>query len=90
MGLFIVMIAGAIFGWLIAIVVDRDDRVGSAVCTLAGTVGAVIGARFSGDVPLLVGVSPVQLLWAVVCAMAAIIAINAASVMRESSSQRNV
>lgn len=90
MGLFIVMIVGAIFGWLVAIVVERDDRVGSVVCMLAGAAGAVLGALLAGDVPLLAGVSPVQLLWSVVGAVLAIVAINAAGVFRPRSDQRKV
>lgn len=90
MGLFIVMIVGAIFGWLIAIVVERDDRLGSAVCMLSGATGAVLGALLAGDVPLLAGVSPVQLLWAVVGAVLAIVTINAAGVFRPRSDERNV
>lgn len=82
MGLVIVTVVGAILGWLASIVVKRDDRVGAAVCALAGTVGAVAGAMLAGDVPLGLGVSPAQLLWAVVAAVAAIVAVNAAVVSR--------
>lgn len=85
MGLIIVIIVGAVFGWLVAIVVDRDDRVGSAVCGLAGAVGAVVGAVLAGDVPLLSGVSPEQLLWAVVGALMAIVGINTAVALRPRS-----
>lgn len=82
MGFVIVVIVGAIFGWLAAIVVDRDDRVGTALCTLAGTAGAVTGAILAGNVPLFAGVSPTQLLWAVLGAVTAIVAVNAAGVHR--------
>lgn len=82
MGLVIVMIVGAIFGWLAAIVVDRDDRVGTAICTLAGTVGAVVGAIVAGNVPLIEGVSPAQLFWAALGALVAIVVINVAGVYR--------
>lgn len=90
MGLAIVMIVGAILGWLAAIVIDRDDRVGSAVCAFAGTAGAVAGAISAGDVPLFAGVSPVQLLWAAIGAIVAIVAINAAGVFRHRSRQGKV
>lgn len=82
MGLVIVIVTGAILGWLAAIVVERADRVGAAVCALAGTVGAVAAAILAGDVPLAVGVSAPQLLWGVVGAVLAIVAINAAVVAR--------
>lgn len=90
MGLVIVMIVGAVFGWLIAIVVERDDRVGTLVCSLAGTGGAVVGAVLAGNVPLAVGVSPAQLLWAVLGAVLAIVAINALGAHRMHLDQRNV
>ena len=77
MGLVIVIVVGAILGWLAAIVVERDDRVGAAICALAGTVGAVIAAVLAGDVPLTVGISAPQLMWGVVGAVLAIVAINA-------------
>ncbi|HEU4821480.1 MAG TPA: hypothetical protein VFS87_10020 [Qipengyuania sp.] len=90
MGFVIVVIVGAIFGWLAAIVVERNDRVGTAMCTLAGLTGAVTGAILAGDVPLIAGISPTQLLWAVVGAIVAIVAINAAGVRRLRSGQGNV
>lgn len=82
MGLVIVIVVGAILGWLAAIVVERDDRVGAAICALAGAVGAVATAVLAGDVPLSVGVSAPQLLWSVAGAVLAIVAINAAVVPR--------
>lgn len=82
MGLLIVIVVGAILGWLAAIVVERDDRVGTALCALAGTVGALAAAVVAGDAPLAVGVSAPQLLWGVVGAILAIVAINAAVVTR--------
>ena len=82
MGLVIVTVVGAILGWLAAIVVERDDRAGAAICALAGTVGSVVAAVLAGDVPLTQGVSAAQLLWGVVGAILAIVAINAAVVTR--------
>ncbi len=77
MGFIIVTVAGAILGWLAAILVDRDDRVGTALCALAGTIGALFTAAAVGDVPLAVGVSPEQLAWSVSGALFAIVATNA-------------
>jgi uncharacterized membrane protein YeaQ/YmgE (transglycosylase-associated protein family) len=82
MGLVIVIVVGAVLGWLAAIVVERDDRVGAAVCALAGMVGSVVAAVLAGDVPLREGVSAAQLLWGVIGAVLAIVAINAAVVTR--------
>jgi uncharacterized membrane protein YeaQ/YmgE (transglycosylase-associated protein family) len=90
MGLIIVMVVGATLGWLVAIVVDRDDRMGSAACALAGTAGAAAGALLAGDIPLLSGISPTQLLWAVVCAIIVIVLTNVAAVRSDASGQRNV
>lgn len=90
MGLVIVIVVGAILGWLAAIVVERDDRVGAAICSLAGTVGSVVAAVLAGDVPLAVGVSAPQLLWGVVGALLAIVAINAAVVTRPGGSSGSV
>lgn len=82
MGLVIVMVVGAILGWLASIVVERDDRVGTAVCALAGVAGAIVAAVLAGDIPLVSGLSPTQLLWATLGAIASIVAINAAVVSR--------
>lgn len=90
MGLIIVMIVGATLGWLAAIVVDSDARVGAAICSLAGTTGAVAGALLAGSVPLMAGVSPAQLVWAVLGAVVAIVTINAAAVNRFRLGFRNV
>lgn len=90
MGLIIVIVVGAILGWLAAIVVERDDRVGAAICALAGMVGAVVAAVLAGDVPLAVGVSATQLLWGVAGAVLAIVAINAAVVPHLAAKAGNV
>ena len=90
MGIIIVTIVGAIMGWLAAIVVDRDDRVGTALCAGAGTIGALLAAVLSGDVPLLVGVSADQLLWSVAGALFAIIAMNVIAVNRLRAGNGNV
>lgn len=82
MGLVIVIVVGAILGWLASIVVERDDRVGAVICALAGAFGSVAAAVLAGDVPLAIGVSAPQLLWGVAGALLAIVAINAAVVTR--------
>ena len=82
MGFIIVMVVGAILGWLAAIVVRRDDRVGTAICAGAGLAGALAAATLAGEVPLAIGVSATQLFWAVLGATLAIVAINAMFVHR--------
>lgn len=76
MGFLIVTVVGAILGWLAAILIDRDDRVGTALCAAIGLIGAVIGAGLAGDVALARGVSADQLLSSVVGAVVAITVTN--------------
>ena len=90
MGYVIVMIVGAVLGWLAAIVVDRDDRVGTLVCVAFGLVGGVAAALLAGDVPLAIGVSAIQLLWSVLGALLTIVAINALCVSRLPARSGNV
>ena len=72
MGLLILTIIGALLGWLGSIVFQREHRVGILTCTLAGVAGAIGGGALTGSVPLLAGVGPMQLVWAVVGALLAI------------------
>lgn len=90
MGFVIVMIVGAVLGWLASIIVEREDRLGAAVCAIAGISGAVMGAALSGSVSLLAGVSPAQLLWAVLGAVVAIVAVNAAGATQLGTGQRKI
>ena len=82
MGFIIVLIVGAILGWLAAIIVDRDDRAGTALCAAVGLAGSLAAASLAGDVPLAMGVSAAQLLWSVLGALLAIVATNALIVRR--------
>lgn len=90
MGLVIVTIVGAILGWLAAIVVDRDDRVGTALCASVGLIGGLVGAAVAGDIPLAIGVSASQLLWSVLGAVLAIVATNALLVHRLKGGTGNI
>lgn len=90
MGLVIVIVVGAILGWLASIVVEREDRAGAAICALAGMAGAVVAAVLAGNVPLAIGVSAPQLLWGVAGAGLAIVAINAAVVSRLDAPSGNI
>lgn len=90
MGLIIVMVVGAVLGWLAAIVVNRDDRVGTAICAVAGLAGALAAAALTGDVPLAIGISAQQLLWSVIGAVAGIVAINAVLLRRLQVQSGNV
>ena len=72
MGLLILIIIGALLGWLGSIVFQREHRVGISTCMCAGLAGAIAGGVLSGSVPLLVGISAGQLVWAVIGALGAI------------------
>lgn len=76
MGLVLVLVVGAILGWLCAIVLGRDDRMGVALCMSAGIAGALVAAVNAGPVPLLSGVSPMQLVWGGLGALLAIVIAN--------------
>lgn len=82
MGLVLVIVIGAMLGWLASLVVDRGGRAGTLVCILAGVAGSLVAAYLSGDVALVIGVSATQLSWAVLGAMLAIVTINTVVVTR--------
>ena len=87
MGLIIVAIVGAILGWLAAVVIERDDGMATLSSTLIGAISATASALAAGDVPLLSGVSPAQLLWAVIGTLVAIVVLNVAHSWWERSEQ---
>ena len=73
MGLIFLIVVGALLGWLGSIMLRREDR--GAILTLvgAGIVGALVAAAVLGNAALLSAVGPIDLLWAVIGALAAII-----------------
>lgn len=77
MGVVILTIMGAVMGWLTAVIVEREARVGTIACVVAGVGGAFVGALLDGSVPLSAGISAEQLLWGVLSAALAIVALNA-------------
>lgn len=90
MGLAIVVTLGALAGWLVAIAIERSNRASSAICVLSGATGALTGAAVPGDIPLVAGVTPDQLLWACLGAALAIIAINTADMRRLRAGERRI
>ena len=76
MGIVILTIVGAVMGWLAAVIVERDDCVGSAACALAGVGGAFAGALLAGTVPLSMGISAGQLMGGVLSAALFIVVLN--------------
>jgi uncharacterized membrane protein YeaQ/YmgE (transglycosylase-associated protein family) len=73
MGFIFLIVVGALLGWLGSIMLRREDR--AAILTLvgAGIVGAFVAAAVLGNAALLSAVGPIDLLWAVIGAVAAII-----------------
>lgn len=80
MGLIILIIVGALLGWLGSILLRREDR--SAILVLAGSgvVGSLAAAAVIGQANLLAGISASDLLWAVI---GAVVAIAVADIARE-------
>ena len=72
MGLIILIVVGALLGWLCSIVLRREDR--GAILTMmgAGIVGSLLAGAILGNANLLATVGPLDLLWAVLGAIAAI------------------
>ena len=72
MGLIILIVVGALLGWLGSIVLRREDR--GAILTMmgAGIVGSLLAGAILGNANLLATVGPLDLLWAVLGAIAAI------------------
>lgn len=81
MGLVILIIVGALLGWLGSIVVQREHRTGILVLVFAGIAGAIVGGLLEGGVPLLTGIAASQILWAMLgstmaIAIAHLLAVN--------------
>lgn len=76
MGLVIVIVVGAILGWLASVAVEPDNRVSLEACLVAGIAGGLIASLLDGNVPLSIGIGPTQLVWTVLGAALAIVGIN--------------
>ena len=78
MGLIILIVVGALLGWLGSIVLRREDR--GAILTMmgAGIVGSLLAGAMLGNANLLATVGPLDLLWSVLGAIVAIAIADAA------------
>lgn len=76
MGLIILTVVGAILGWLATIVLEQEDSRTILLTVSIGVIGAWIAAIISGGAPLLAGVGALQLVWATLGAMVAIVVLN--------------
>ena len=73
MGLIILVVVGAVLGWLGFILLRREDR--GAILTMAGAgiVGALLASALLGNANLLTAVGALDLVWAVIGAVVAIV-----------------
>lgn len=73
MGLIILVVVGAVLGWLGSILLRREDR--GAILTMAGAgiVGALLASALLGNANLLTAVGALDLVWAVIGAVVAIV-----------------
>ncbi|MEO1969214.1 MAG: hypothetical protein ABGW87_10935 [Sphingomonadaceae bacterium] len=78
MGLALVIIIGAILGWLGAFLLGRDDMRGATISVLTGIAGALFAATRAGPELLPYGVSPIELIWGCLGAVLAIVLVNLA------------
>lgn len=76
MGLIILTVVGAILGWLATIVLEQEDSRTILMTVAAGIVGAWVAATVAGGAPLLAGVGALQLVWATLGALIAIVVLN--------------
>lgn len=85
MGFVILTIVGAVMGWLASLMMNRNERAGTAACAMAGLLGAFAGARLVGSVPLSVGVSAGQLLCAALSAGFSILVVTILALRRKTA-----
>lgn len=77
MGLLILIVVGAILGWLATIILRIEDGRGIATNAAAGVVGSILAGLFAGGASIVGAVSGMALLWAVLGAAITIGALNA-------------
>ncbi|MXP29353.1 hypothetical protein GRI58_11020 [Porphyrobacter algicida] len=87
MGLALVIIIGAILGWLGAFLLGRDDVFGGTINVFAGIAGALFAATRAGPDLLPYGASAIELIWGCLGAALAIIIVNLASDLITSSAE---
>ena len=80
MGLIILVVVGAVLGWLGSILLRREDRCAILTMAGAGIVGALVASAVLGNANLLAGTGAYDLLWAVI---GAVVAIGIADVARQ-------
>lgn len=76
MGLVILVIVGAIFGWLTTIVLRIEEGRGILANALVGVLGSLIAGLIAGNGTFLGAISGIALMWAVAGSVIAIAAFN--------------
>lgn len=76
MGLLILVVVGALLGWLATIILRIEDGRSIAFNTAAGIAGAVVTGIFVGTGAILGAISGATLLWSVLGALVAIAILN--------------
>lgn len=72
MGLIILVVVGALLGWLGSILLRREERSDILVLAGAGIVGALLAGAVIGSANLLAAIGAMDLLWAVIGAVVAV------------------
>ncbi len=89
MGLLILIVVGAILGWLATIVLRIEDGRNIATNAAVGVAGSLLAGLIAGNGSIVGAISGIALLWAV---MGAILVIGAYNFLRrrvDRSTQRN-
>lgn len=73
MGLIVLVVIGAVLGWLGSVVLQRESGRGILMCVAAGVAGSLVAGAFTGSISLLTAVDAMQLVWAALGAIAAIV-----------------
>ncbi len=76
MGLIILTVVGAVLGWLASILLEQEDSSTILSSIAAGIAGAWVAAIIAGGAPLHSGLGGLQLVWATLGALVAIVVLN--------------
>ena len=76
MSLVILILVGAMFGWLATIVLRIEEGRGILANALIGVLGSLVAGLIAGSGTFLGGISGIALMWAVAGSVIAIVAFN--------------
>ena len=89
MGLLILIVVGAILGWLATIVLRIEDGRNIATNAAVGVAGSLLAGLIAGNGSIVGAISGIALLWAVMGAILVIGAYNFVRQRVDRSTQRN-